>query len=58
MQMAAHMPEKIIAFSEQAQLLGRQHAKADQIIKRFHLIAIAGNPKQSVQIAQAALAFF
>ena len=58
MQMAAHMPEKIIAFSKQPQFLRRQHAEADQIIQCLDLIAVTRNPKQSIQITQTALALF
>ena len=58
MQMAAHMPKKIIAFSKQLQLICRQHTKPDQIIQRLDLIAVSGNPKQRIQVAQSAFALF
>ena len=42
----AHLPQKRIAFAEQAQFIGGQNFQLDQLFQRIDLIAIACNPEQ------------
>ena len=57
MQMAAHLPQKRIAFAEQAQFVGGQNFQLYQLFKRIDLITIARDPEQCVEVAQTPFAF-
>src|ERR1700730_5375543 len=56
MEMAADTPEKLLAAAEQIILGTRKHAGADEIGRVAQPIHIFGNPKQRVEVPEAAFA--
>src|SRR3954447_7163640 len=56
MQMAPNGPEKVFALFEAAELIARKHALVGELTERVGAVQEFGDPKQCVQVAQAALA--